>query len=66
LVFDYDRDGDLDLVVMNNSGPVRLWRNETGSERGNICLSCSSASLRIAARLAQPSACVRVIACRAA
>ncbi|HXK18980.1 MAG TPA: CRTAC1 family protein, partial [Polyangiaceae bacterium] len=35
VVFDYDLDGDLDLVVMNNSGPLRLWRNETGSEHGN-------------------------------
>ena len=27
--FDYDRDGDLDLLVCNNSGPLRLLRNET-------------------------------------
>jgi enediyne biosynthesis protein E4 len=26
--FDYDLDGDLDLLVMNNSGPLRLWRND--------------------------------------
>ena len=25
---DYDRDGDLDLLLTENGGPVRLWRNE--------------------------------------
>lgn len=24
---DYDRDGDLDLLVVENNGPIRLWRN---------------------------------------
>jgi hypothetical protein len=27
--FDYDRDGDLDLLIANNHGPLRLFRNET-------------------------------------
>ncbi len=26
---DYDRDGDLDLLVMENNGPIHLWRNNT-------------------------------------
>lgn len=25
---DYDRDGDLDVLLMENGGPVHLWRNE--------------------------------------
>ena len=25
---DYDRDGDLDLLVTENNGPVQLWKNE--------------------------------------
>ncbi|MEK7379911.1 MAG: ASPIC/UnbV domain-containing protein, partial [Gemmatimonadota bacterium] len=30
----YDRDGDLDLVVVNNGGPAVLLRND-GGHRGN-------------------------------
>ena len=30
---DLDNDGDTDLVVANNAGPVRLLRNEVGSRR---------------------------------
>ncbi len=26
---DFDRDGDLDLLITENAGPVRLWRNDT-------------------------------------
>ena len=26
---DYDRDGDLDVLIMENNGPIHLWRNET-------------------------------------
>ena len=29
LTFDYDRDGDLDVLIANSNGPVRLFRNET-------------------------------------
>ena len=29
---DLDNDGDLDLVVSNNAGPTRIYRNETTSE----------------------------------
>ncbi len=25
---DYDRDGDLDLLIVENNGPVHLWRND--------------------------------------
>jgi len=35
VLFDYDRDGDIDILVMNNSGPTRLWRNDSGNELGN-------------------------------
>jgi len=28
ICFDYDRDGDLDIMTINNSGPARLYRNE--------------------------------------
>ncbi|MCG8461432.1 MAG: CRTAC1 family protein [Holophagales bacterium] len=33
--FDFDRDGDLDIYVANNSGPPRLYRNDGGHLRGN-------------------------------
>ena len=29
---DYDRDGDVDILVMDNSGPVYLWRNDMQRE----------------------------------
>ncbi len=31
--FDYDRDGDVDLFLANNSGPSRLLRNDGGNDR---------------------------------
>jgi len=31
---DYDRDGDLDIMISENAGPVHLWRND--STRGNF------------------------------
>ncbi len=31
--FDYDRDGDLDLLVFVNNGPLVLYRNETNAQR---------------------------------
>jgi len=30
---DYDRDGDLDVLITENGGPVHLWRNELVSGR---------------------------------
>jgi hypothetical protein len=30
---DIDNDGDIDILVSNNNGPVRLFRNEVGSRR---------------------------------
>jgi hypothetical protein len=32
--FDYDVDGDIDLLVMNNGAPARLWRNDGGAALG--------------------------------
>lgn len=36
LTFDYDRDGDQDLLIVDNGGPfgtgTKLWRNEGGSQ----------------------------------
>ncbi len=29
---DYDRDGDLDVLVTENAGPVHLWRNELSND----------------------------------
>ena len=31
-IADYDRDGDLDLAVMHQHGPLQLWRNDTTSD----------------------------------
>lgn len=33
-VFDYDNDGDLDVFVVNNTGPSQLFRNDGSDERG--------------------------------
>jgi hypothetical protein len=33
---DYDRDGDLDLLVANNVGPLRLFRNDGGKANGSL------------------------------
>ncbi len=35
---DYDNDGDIDVLVANNNGPVRLLRNEIGNSNGWIGL----------------------------
>ncbi len=34
VAFDYDRDGDLDLLVTNNQQPARLLRNDGGNAQG--------------------------------
>ena len=35
---DYDRDGDLDILVTNNHGPARLLRNDVRSGHNWICI----------------------------
>lgn len=50
VLFDYDRDGDVDVLVMNNSGPLRLWRNDGGNLSGN------HVSIKLAGRYPNPSA----------
>jgi len=35
---DYDRDGDLDLLVTTNNGPAHLYRNDGGNENAYLCL----------------------------
>ena len=34
LTFDYDRDGDLDVFLVNTGGPPKLYRNDGGNFRG--------------------------------
>ncbi len=34
--FDYDRDGDLDVFIANNSQPPRLYRNDGGNEQNHL------------------------------
>ncbi len=29
---DYDRDGDIDILLVENGGPAHLWRNDTGGQ----------------------------------
>jgi hypothetical protein len=33
--FDYDRDGDLDIFVSNNNGPLKLYRNDLKNDENN-------------------------------
>jgi hypothetical protein len=35
---DFDRDGDLDLLITSNHGPARLLRNDGGNGRNWICV----------------------------
>ena len=35
---DYDRDGDLDLLLTNNHGPARLLRNDGGNRHNSISI----------------------------
>jgi len=34
VTLDYDRDGDLDLVIAYNAGPLKLYRNDAPPDRG--------------------------------
>ena len=33
---DYDGDGDLDILVTENDGPVHLWRNDIGADKNFV------------------------------
>ncbi len=35
---DYDRDGDLDILLTTNHGPAYLYRNDGGNENNFICI----------------------------
>ena len=35
---DYDKDGDLDVLITSNHGPARLLRNDGGNQRNWICV----------------------------
>jgi hypothetical protein len=35
---DYDRDGDLDILLTTNNGPAYLYRNDGGNENSYVCL----------------------------
>lgn len=39
--WDYDQDGDLDLLVANNAGPLQLFRNNGGNQNHYFRLRCS-------------------------
>lgn len=32
MVFDYDDDGDLDILIVHHAGPPGLWRNDVGNQ----------------------------------
>lgn len=36
--FDYDRDGDVDVLITNNQGPLRLYRNDGAHLRGHLAV----------------------------
>ena len=42
--FDYDRDGDVDIFVANNSGQHALYRNEGGNQNNFLTVRLSSPS----------------------
>ena len=50
---DIDNDGDIDIVVTNNNGPVRLLRNEVGSAKPVPASSAAGRKGRTAKRSAR-------------
>jgi hypothetical protein len=42
-VADYDRDGDLDILVVNHDGPARLLRNDGGNTKGWLAVRARGA-----------------------
>ena len=42
--FDYDRDGDVDVFVANNTGPSSLYRNDGGNARHYLQVALRSAA----------------------
>lgn len=51
--FDYDRDGDIDIFVANNTGPPSLFRNDGGNQNNflSIALESSAGRQAIGARI---------------
>ena len=47
--FDYDRDGDLDLVISTNGGPAKLFRNDLESGPGWVRLRLEGAAPNLGA-----------------
>lgn len=43
--FDYDRDGDIDIVVAQNSGPALVWENRHSAADGNSFVSLRLVSI---------------------
>jgi hypothetical protein len=41
---DYDRDGDLDIVVTTNDGPARLFRNDGGNANSHLSIDLEGTS----------------------
>jgi len=44
---DVDNDGDLDVLIANNRGPARLWRNLVGQEGDWIGFECRSGGVDV-------------------
>ena len=59
---DIDNDGDTDVLVTNNTGPVRLWLNQVGTGRRGC--RCVSTTARPTGSVSARSSTWSVLACR--